>query len=192
MRRKLTKRKLLIAPTFPYREYPCDHYTSVITVTMVISGCPRVDIQATALQLLQLLDKRFFGTVGLLQSDKEKGKTREFPHSRIGSEANFRQSISLWHELPISVIDMTEVSRIHFWSRRFLELLMQYLLDDRKYCASNPLINSKINLLFVGAKNFSQESWRACHPSLPLRKTAPKTVSDNFFISHYITLCLRH
>lgn len=60
---------------FSHREYPCDHYTSVITVTMVISGCPRVDIQATALQLLQLLDKRFFGTVGLLQSDKVKGKT---------------------------------------------------------------------------------------------------------------------
>lgn len=47
---------------------------------MVISGCPRVDIQATALQLLQLLDKRFFGTVGLLQSDKEKGKT-SMPHA---------------------------------------------------------------------------------------------------------------
>lgn len=55
------------------REYPCDHYTSVITVTMVISGCPRLNIQATALQLLQILDKRFFGSVGLLQGEKEKG-----------------------------------------------------------------------------------------------------------------------
>lgn len=41
---------------------------------MVISGCPRVDIQATALQLLQILDKRFFGSVGLLQGEKEKGE----------------------------------------------------------------------------------------------------------------------
>lgn len=57
-----------------HREYPCDHYTSVITVTLVITGCPRVDVQATALQLLQILDKRFFGTVGLLQSEKKEGE----------------------------------------------------------------------------------------------------------------------
>lgn len=62
--------------TSRFREYPCDHYTSVITVTLVITGCPRVDVQATALQLLQLLDKRFFGNVGLLQGEKEKGRSK--------------------------------------------------------------------------------------------------------------------
>ena len=56
-----------------YREYPCDHYTSVITVTLVMCGCPRVEVQTTALQLLQVLDKRFFGTTSVLQGEKEKG-----------------------------------------------------------------------------------------------------------------------
>lgn len=56
------------------REYPCDHYTSVITVTLLMTGCPRVEVHATALQLLQILDKRFFGSsVGTLHSDNEKG-----------------------------------------------------------------------------------------------------------------------
>lgn len=59
----------------PNREYPCDHYTSVITITLLMSGCPRVEVQATALQLLQILDKRFFGTMAPpLHGEKEKGK----------------------------------------------------------------------------------------------------------------------
>jgi hypothetical protein len=49
----------------------------------VITGCPRVDVQATALQLLQILDKRFFGTVGLLQSEKEKGESLTEPFPEI-------------------------------------------------------------------------------------------------------------
>jgi len=58
-----------------FREYPCDHYTSVITVTLLMTGCPRVEVHATALQLLQILDKRFFGSVvGTLHSDNEKGR----------------------------------------------------------------------------------------------------------------------
>lgn len=48
---------------FYFREYPCDHYTAVINVTLMNTGCPRPNIRDTALQLLQLLDKRFFGTV---------------------------------------------------------------------------------------------------------------------------------
>lgn len=57
-----------------HREYPCDHYTSVIAVTLVMCGCPRTDVQATAIQLLQILDKRFFNNVGLLHGEREKGK----------------------------------------------------------------------------------------------------------------------
>lgn len=75
---KIVKRDLswkFLLSNSTHREYPCDHYTSVITVTLVITGCPRVDIQATGLQLLQLLDKRFFGSVGLLQNEKDKGKS---------------------------------------------------------------------------------------------------------------------
>lgn len=56
------------------REYPCDHYTSVINVTLLMTGCPRIDVHTTAVQLLQVLDKRFFGNVGPLQTECEKGK----------------------------------------------------------------------------------------------------------------------
>ena len=38
-----------------------------------MTGCPRVEVHSTALQLLQLLDKRFFGTVGPLPVEGEKG-----------------------------------------------------------------------------------------------------------------------
>lgn len=58
---------------FICREYPCDHYTSVITVTLLMTGCPRVEIHSTALLLLQILDKRFFGNISPLHSDNEKG-----------------------------------------------------------------------------------------------------------------------
>lgn len=39
-----------------------------------MTGCPRVDVHTTAVQLLLVLDKRFFGNVGPLQSEGEKGK----------------------------------------------------------------------------------------------------------------------
>jgi hypothetical protein len=37
-------------------------------------GCPRTDVQSTAIQLLQILDKRFFNNVGLLHGEREKGE----------------------------------------------------------------------------------------------------------------------
>ena len=37
-----------------YREYPCDHYTAIINVTLMNTGCPRSNIHETALQLLQV------------------------------------------------------------------------------------------------------------------------------------------
>ncbi|XP_052121849.1 protein furry-like [Frankliniella occidentalis] len=54
-------------------EYPCDHYTAVINVTLMNTGCPRTLVHETALQLLQVLDKRFFGSVGPLTTDGETG-----------------------------------------------------------------------------------------------------------------------
>lgn len=38
------------------------------------TGCPRKTVHETALQLLQVLDKRFFGAVGLLPPELELGK----------------------------------------------------------------------------------------------------------------------
>lgn len=55
------------------REYPCDHYTSVINVTLLMTGCPRVNVHSAAIQLLQILDKRFFAAVGPLQGENDKG-----------------------------------------------------------------------------------------------------------------------
>ena len=48
------------------REYPCDHYTAIINVTLMNTGCPRTVMHETALQLLQILDHRFFGSVSPL------------------------------------------------------------------------------------------------------------------------------
>lgn len=42
-----------------YREYPCDH-VAMLNVTLMNTGCPRVGIHETAVQLLHLLYKRFF------------------------------------------------------------------------------------------------------------------------------------
>lgn len=38
------------------------------------TGCPRKNVHETALQLLQVLDKRFFGTVGLPPAEGEFGE----------------------------------------------------------------------------------------------------------------------
>lgn len=43
-----------------------------------MTGCPRVDVHSVAVQLLQVLDKRFFGNVGPLQTEGEKGKEISF------------------------------------------------------------------------------------------------------------------
>ena len=41
------------------REYPCDH-VAMLNVTLMNTGCPRISIHETAVQLLHLLYKRFF------------------------------------------------------------------------------------------------------------------------------------
>lgn len=45
----------------------------MINVTLLMTGYPRVEVHSTALQLLQILDKRFFGNVGPLESEGDKG-----------------------------------------------------------------------------------------------------------------------
>ncbi|KAI1301913.1 Protein furry -like protein-like [Halotydeus destructor] len=49
-----------MATVFCLREYPCDHYVSIINVTLMNVGSPRISIHQLALQLLQVLDFRFF------------------------------------------------------------------------------------------------------------------------------------
>lgn len=43
------------------------------------TGCPRTHVHQTALQLLQVLDKRFFGAIGPLPTENDTGETR-FTH----------------------------------------------------------------------------------------------------------------
>ncbi|KAJ0183584.1 hypothetical protein K1T71_000007 [Dendrolimus kikuchii] len=62
---------MALATVFSAREYPCDHYTAIINVTLMCTGCPRSPVHESALQLLQLLDKRFFGAVGPLPADDD-------------------------------------------------------------------------------------------------------------------------
>ncbi|XP_071055767.1 protein furry isoform X2 [Onthophagus taurus] len=65
---------LALATIFSAKEYPCDHYTAIINVALMNTGCPRPVVRDTALQLLQLLDKRFFGAVGpLAEGDLAEG-----------------------------------------------------------------------------------------------------------------------
>ena len=72
---------LALATIFSTKEYPCDHYTAIINVTLMNTGCPRTNIHETALQLLQILDKRFFGSVSPLASESEQGLDSE--HSTL-------------------------------------------------------------------------------------------------------------
>ncbi|XP_059059814.1 protein furry [Achroia grisella] len=67
---------IALATIFSAREYPCDHYTAIINVTLMCTGCPRAPVHESALQLLQLLDKRFFGTVGPLPTDEDTGSEK--------------------------------------------------------------------------------------------------------------------
>lgn len=61
-----------MSTTIISRDYPCDHYTSVINVTLFMTGCPRTVVHTTALYLLQVLDKRFFGTISPLKPDGQQ------------------------------------------------------------------------------------------------------------------------
>ena len=66
-----------LATIFSAREYPCDHYTAIMNVTLLNTGCPRANIHETALQLLQILDKRFFGNVAPFMDDLEDFERQE-------------------------------------------------------------------------------------------------------------------
>lgn len=46
---------LALATIFSAREYPCDHYTAIINVTLMQTGCSRTAIREVALQLLQVI-----------------------------------------------------------------------------------------------------------------------------------------
>lgn len=51
-----------LATIFAVRDYSCDRYIAIIIVAIVNVACPRIEIQQLALQLLQVLDNRFFSS----------------------------------------------------------------------------------------------------------------------------------
>lgn len=65
-----------LATVFSVREYPCDHYMSIINVTLLSAGCPRADIAEVALQLLHVLDHRFFRSA-LAIGEEDEARPRQ-------------------------------------------------------------------------------------------------------------------
>ncbi|XP_064474584.1 protein furry-like [Ornithodoros turicata] len=61
-----------LATVFSVREYPCDHYMAIINVALLNAGCPRAEIHQTALQLLHILDHRFFHSTLAMDQDAKK------------------------------------------------------------------------------------------------------------------------
>lgn len=85
------------------REYPCDHYTSIINVTLMNTGCPRAPVHDEALQLLQLLDQRFFGNVGPLPATEPETGTYIFLHPFFNN---------IFHSLSFSTSSLNSLENI--------------------------------------------------------------------------------
>ncbi|CAG9770963.1 unnamed protein product [Ceutorhynchus assimilis] len=126
---------LALATIFSAREYPCDHYTAIINVTLMNTGCPRQNVRDTALQLLQLLDKRFFSSVGPLpESDLAEGdKGRDtldaiLAMSYCRSQIHLSRQLALLH--PELTMPMFSEITYRFQTARpeVRQLLLQYLL----------------------------------------------------------------
>ncbi|XP_055333456.1 protein furry homolog-like isoform X2 [Paramacrobiotus metropolitanus] len=76
-----------LASVFCSRDYPCDQFSSIINLALMNTGCPRVTIQELALELLQILDKRFFGQMPVYGSPERINTTTDSTDS-IKSNAN--------------------------------------------------------------------------------------------------------
>ncbi|XP_022655915.1 protein furry-like isoform X2 [Varroa destructor] len=60
-----------LVTVFSSREYPCDHYISIINVALLNAGSSRAHNQEIALQLLHVLDNRFFRSPSMCESFEE-------------------------------------------------------------------------------------------------------------------------
>lgn len=126
---------LALATIFSAREYPCDHYTAVINVTLMNTGCPRPHVRDTALQLLQLLDKRFFGTVRpLAEGDLAEGDKGRSTLDTLLARTYCRSQIHLSSQLsqlhPELTMPMFSEITHRFQTARpdVRQLLLQYLV----------------------------------------------------------------
>ncbi|XP_030765953.1 protein furry isoform X3 [Sitophilus oryzae] len=125
---------LALATIFSAREYPCDHYIAIINVTLMNTGCPRQNVRDTALQLLQLLDKRFFGSVPLPENDLAEGDRGRGTLDAILATSYCRSQIHLSRQLallhPELTMPMFSEITYRFQTARpeVRQLLLQYLL----------------------------------------------------------------
>lgn len=75
-----------LATVFSVREYPCDHYMSIICVTLLNAGCPRAHIQEMALQLLHILDHRFFHSKSALTIEEDQQDGIQLRHASLAGD----------------------------------------------------------------------------------------------------------
>ena len=68
-----------IATMFSIREFPCDHYISIINVTLLNVGSPRSHIHQLAMQLLHQLDHRFFDSRSKSVFNQEQNEEKFSP-----------------------------------------------------------------------------------------------------------------
>ncbi|XP_063231705.1 protein furry [Bacillus rossius redtenbacheri] len=166
---------LALAAIFSAREYPCDHYTAVINVTLMSTGCPRTVVHETALQLLQVLDKRFFGSVGPLPAEGEapggdKGRdTLDLLLSTTYCRSQMylsRQLAQLHPELTMPMF--SEVTcRLQTARPELRQLLLQYLLPwlhnmelvDPSVPPANPLSYFQYYATEVSRSGGRREGW---------------------------------
>lgn len=98
-----------LATVFSVREYPCDHYMSIINVTLLSAGCPRADIAQVALQLLHVLDHRFFRSKSTLSIGEEEDALR----SRQGDPAGLLDGLIV-SGYPSSQMELcSQMARVH-------------------------------------------------------------------------------
>ena len=143
---------IALATIFSTREYNCDHYTAIINVTLMNCGCPRLVIHETALQLLQILDNRFFGTVLPLGHEDEVvggGKERSMLDVLLSTTYSrcqlylSRQLIQLYPELTMPLLFVADgglvtpssYNRFHnsiafLWTVLFFLMLFTLCLDS--------------------------------------------------------------
>ncbi|XP_041986547.1 protein furry isoform X3 [Aricia agestis] len=125
---------MALATIFSAREYPCDHYTAIINVTLMCTGCPRAPVHESALQLLQLLDKRFFGTVGPLPAEEEGSEKGRGTLDVLLCTTYCRSQLYLSRQLsqlhPELTMPMFSEITARFQTARIevRQLLLQYLL----------------------------------------------------------------
>ncbi|KAF5278115.1 hypothetical protein FQR65_LT03631 [Abscondita terminalis] len=165
---------LALATIFSAREYPCDHYTAVINVTLMNTGCPRPVVRDTALQLLQLLDKRFFGSVGpLAEGDLAEGDKGRSTLDTLLATTYCRSQIHLSEQLahlhPELTMPMFSEITYRFQTARpeLRQLLLQYLLPwlhnmelvDPNVPPANPLFYYQYYANDMGRAGGRREGW---------------------------------